>query len=171
MTSDAVIILKFLHVNVVRNYATYTTINEKYDDLSESNFWRITYNSTLDIAVIDWCKLFGARKETTHYARCEERGIADIETQVLSVCNVTMSDYEKMHESIVDYRNKSAAHIDLKDWRLNIPYLSKAIEVTYASYDIFSQKCGLENLDLRRAFEAQSLSTATAIDTFINRKS
>jgi hypothetical protein len=162
-------ILRFLHVNVIWNYATYTTIHSRYDDLSKSNFWRITYNATLDIAVIDWCKLFGAYGEKTHFKNCkEERGIDNFAAQVLSVCKITENDYKALHTSIVDFRNKAAAHVDLDDWRINIPYLNKAVEVTYASFDVFTQNCGLKGWDLRNEFDVQSLSTAMAIDRFTN---
>lgn len=164
-TREATItILRFLHANVVWNYATYTTIHGRYDDLSKSNFWRITYNATLDIAVIDWCKLFGGYKETTHHMNCEERGISDFTAQVLSECKLTEAEYKNLHSSIVTYRDKAAAHVDLDDWRIDVPYLSKAIDVTYASFDIFTKHCGLKGWDLRNEFEVQSLSTATAIE-------
>jgi len=164
MNNDIVTIIKFLHVNIVRNYATYTAIHNDFERLSQSNFWRITYNATLDIAVIDWCKLFGGYKETTHYRNCTERGINDFAAQVLSVCKIIEPEYGSLHSSIIKYRDKAAVHIDLDDWRLDIPYLKKAIDVTYASFDIFTQNCGLQDLDLRMEFDAQSLSTATAID-------
>jgi hypothetical protein len=169
VSDDKITILKFLHVNTVRNYATHTAIHDNFEKLAKSNFWRITYNATLDIAVIDWCKLFGTYGETTHYRNCVERGITDFAAQVLSASNITATEYEALHKSIVDYRNRGAAHIDLDDWQVTIPQLSKAIEVAYVSFDIFAKKVGMEHLDLRGEFGVQHHFTVTAIDAFANR--
>ena len=33
------------------------------------NFWRCIYGNLLDVAVLEWCKVFGSKKEPTHWEK------------------------------------------------------------------------------------------------------
>lgn len=168
LNNDTIKIIKYLHANCVRNYATSKAIHDNFINLNHSNFWRIAHNSALDIAVIEWCKLFGAYKESTHFTNSKERGIQNLEKQILSVCKTTKADYDLLHTSLLKYRDKSVAHIDKNNWQVNVPYLSKAVEHTYISFDIFAANVDIKGCDIRQEFTKQYGETMTAIETFVN---
>lgn len=165
---DAIDISTHLHVSCVRNYAIRKAIQDNFDTLKHSNFWRVVSNSTLDIVVIDWCKLFGAYKESTHFKKCDIRGIDDFENQILVAGSINKSDYDLLHESILAYRDRSVAHIDINNWQVNVPFLSNAIEITYISFDIFAENVGIKGFDIRLEFDAQYSATMDAISAFIS---
>ena len=167
LNNDAVVIVKHLHVTCVRNYAIRKAIQDNFRKLQHSNFWRVVANSTLDTAVLDWCKLFGSRAESTHFSRCAERGIVDFDNQVLATINVSKEDYALLHKDFVTYRDKSAAHIDIDEWLVRVPYLHNAIEITYKSFEIFAANVGINGLDLRKEYEEQYVLTMTAINAFV----
>jgi hypothetical protein len=167
LNKDAINIALHLHVNCVRNYATRLAIQDNFNHLKQSNFWRVVSNSALDITVIDWCKLFGAYKESTHFKNSTERGIQSLEKQVLNVCNTTLADYHLLHTSLLEYRDRSVAHVDINNWQVNVPYLSNAIELIYISFDIFTMNVGIKGLDIRQEFSEQYGETMVAIQPFI----
>jgi hypothetical protein len=167
LNNDAVVIIKYLHVTCVRNYAIRKAIQDNFSEIEHSNFWRVVANSTLDTAVIDWCKLFGSHAESTHFSKCAERGIADFENQVSATTNISKEEYRLLHADFVTYRNKSAAHIDIDEWLVIVPNFHNAIELTYKSFEIFAANVGIKDLDLRKEYEEQYALTMTAINAFV----
>ncbi len=163
-------IVLHLHVNCIRNYATRSAIQDNFEALKHSNFWRVISNSALDITVIDWCKLFGSYKEATHFKNCAERGIDDFENQVLVVSNIAKSEYELLHDGFLAYRDRSAAHIDIDNWQVNVPYLSNAIDITYISFDIFVENVGIKGLNIRQEYAEQYSATMSAIQAFVSQQ-
>ena len=166
LNNDTVVIVKYLHVTCVRNYAIRKAIQDNFNQLKHSNFWRVVANSTLDTVVLDWCKLFGSRGESTHFSKCAERGIIDFDNEVLAKTNISKQDYRLLHIDFVTYRNKSAAHIDIDEWVVRVPYLHNAIEVTYKSFEIFASNAGIKGLDLRKEYDGQYAMTMLAINAF-----
>jgi hypothetical protein len=168
LNDEAIVIAKYLHVSSVRNYAIRKAIEDNFEALKHSNFWCVVANSTLDIAVIDWCKLFGSYSESTHFKNCKERGITDFNKQVLATANIELTDYKLLHESFLTYRDKSVAHVDIDEWQVLVPYLHNAVEITYISFDVFTANVGIKGLDIRQEFNAQYDATMVAIKTCIN---
>jgi len=52
-------------VFIVRNIAFHRSLLPLKDEL-DHNYWIFVFNNFLDMAVLDWCKVFGARSEETH---------------------------------------------------------------------------------------------------------
>ena len=147
--SDLVII-NFIHIDCARNYAIYRAIDAQLEsrDLN-SNFWRVARNSCRDMAIIQWCKLFGSWSETTHWKN--HSFIKDFEIEILKKTNISYDLWKKIHDCILEYRDKNVAHIDLDDWERNIPFMSLAMEILYCSYDAFISP-SYNNLNLRDEF-------------------
>ena len=147
-------IILHLHANFVRNYAIRKAIQDNYSLLKHNNLWHILSNSCLDTAVINWCSLFGANKEATHWKNCSLRGVTDFENQILNVSSINWAEFKELHSAILDYRDRAAAHIDLKHWQVNVPFMHNALEVAYASLDAFKDFNGY-TLDVRAEYSAQ----------------
>lgn len=137
-------IIIHLHANFIRNYAIRRAIEDNSATLVEKNLWRILSNSCLDIAVINWCNLFGAYSESTHWQSCKLRGIIDFENQILNACGISKDDYKSLHHSIKNYRDRAVAHIDLDDWQVNVPFMHNAYKLVCASTDALNQHNALQ---------------------------
>ena len=156
-------IIIHLHANFIRNYAIRKAIEDNSVALVEKNLWSILSNSCLDIAVINWCNLFGAYSESTHWTKCTLRGITDFENQILNVCAISKEDFESLHHSIKDYRDRAAAHIDLDDWQVNVPFMLNAYKIVCASTDALNQHNTLQ-LDASVEYDNQYKITLALIN-------
>ncbi|MCC7310656.1 MAG: hypothetical protein IT510_05360 [Sulfuritalea sp.] len=78
------------------------------------NFWRVIYGNLTDIAVLDWCKLFGSDAESTHW-----KNIVPIEDHeqfraaLFAHCAITKSEWEAYWNEIKTYRDTHSAHNDI----------------------------------------------------------
>jgi hypothetical protein len=134
---DERVIINFLYVDCIRNYAIHKAIIDRHLETPfTNNFWRVTSNSTRDFAVIQWCKLFGSHSESTHWKN--QSYILDFPVEVLNPLDLTKSDWEPLHDAVVEYRDRNAAHIDLSDWYRDIPVMTTAINILYKSFELFS---------------------------------
>ena len=75
-------------------------------------FWRVLNNSTFDMAVINWCKLFGSDDQAhqpTHW-----KNIAPDEqkfrNELLAAIGVSWSEWVSYRYEVKHYRDNSAAH-------------------------------------------------------------
>ncbi len=149
-------VIEYLHVNCVRNYAIHNAIQDFFNNIaSENNFWRVVQNSTFDIAVIDWCKLFGSAKETTHWKNNGVSGILDFDEQILSLASIKTEEWKTTWKEINDYRNKNAAHIDFDDLSRVVPYVGRAIDISFISFDVFATQNHIVGKDIRSEYELQ----------------
>ncbi len=135
LTDNETVIIA-LHLNCIRNYAIRKAIHNQFELIKKNNVWRVISNSCLDIMSIEWCKLFGSdnKLETTHWKNCSERRISDFKKEILNPLKISETQYKTIHKAILDYRNKNAAHTDLNDWKMDIPYFDQAIEIALLSY-------------------------------------
>jgi hypothetical protein len=76
-----------------------------------SNFWISTGNNHLDIAIIDWCKIFGSDDNSTHWKNNVEHE-AKFRSGLLEYLKISREEWDSYWASIVDYRNKETAHFD-----------------------------------------------------------
>ncbi len=96
------------------------------------DFWRIIQGGTLDLAVIEWCKLFGNRDEDTHWSRLiPEAGHDKFRTGLRAAVGMNEAEWDTYWQSMVDYRNEVAAHHDLDPGNAHYPSLDAALEAVY----------------------------------------
>jgi len=74
------------------------------------SFWRLYYGIVLDIAVLEWCKIFGSRKERTHWTRVvkDQAGFRQALIQDLGVDWDTWKAYWKHLKA---YRDNYVSHL------------------------------------------------------------
>jgi hypothetical protein len=167
--SDPRVIINHLHVNCARAFAIYKTIYEyKNDSILQENYWRVVANSSQETAVIQWCGLFGSKDKNnkTHWMNSGVSGIKDrneFKTKILSKIPISFEEWKIIHNSILIYRNKNVAHIDLDDWQRDVPYFDQAIEVLFCSYDIL-----FDNKNLREEYQRTVGETRAVIQKHRN---
>jgi len=95
-------------VVIVRSIGIKCALHE-IDQDPNLNFWRLIYGSMLDIAVIEWCKVFGADNQPTHWKKIIANH-QQFRSGLLSYLGKTEDVWCEYWESMKDYRNNHAAH-------------------------------------------------------------
>lgn len=85
------------------------------DPAPRLNFWRLTYGNLLDMAVIEWCKLFGSdhkEHQPVHWKNTIPKEEHDAFRRGLLIhLGVTLDDWRKYRGEVKDYRDNYAAHL------------------------------------------------------------
>jgi hypothetical protein len=85
------------------------------DPAPRLNFWRLTYGNVLDMAVIEWCKLFGSdnrEHQPVHWKNTIPKEEHDAFREgLLARLNVTSDDWRKYRGEVKGYRDNYVAHL------------------------------------------------------------
>ena len=135
------------------------------------NFWRLIHGNQLDIAVLEWCKVFGSDGEATHWKKIVPPSDHDqFRDGLFGAAGVTAKEWEAYWNAMKKYRdNLVAHHIELNKVD-NYPVLDLALKSScfYYSYLIKELRSLGETRypdDLQvycREFESQAREIATA---------
>lgn len=100
----------------------------------DSDFWKTVNGNFLDVAVLEWCKLFGDEK-ANHYWREVVSAPSKFEAGLLACFNPTLNKLETYCREMRGYRDRFVAHLD-SDFTMHIPNLAvaKASVEYYHSY-------------------------------------
>ena len=111
------------------------------------NFWRLIYGNLLDVAVLEWCKVFGSDAEPTHWKRV----VSDHErfrTGLLSALGIDQGRWVEYWNHMKTYRDTQVAHHWNAPPLTHYPDLTLALESSYFYYDYLI--CELRRLGDRR---------------------
>lgn len=99
------------------------------------NFWRLIHGNQLDIAVLEWCKVFGSDGEATHWKKIVPPASHDqFRDGLFGVVGVTAEGWAAYWNEMKAYRdNLVAHHIELKRVA-NYPVLDLALKSSYYYY-------------------------------------
>lgn len=111
------------------------------------NFWRLIYGNLLDVAVLEWCKLFGADSEPTHWKRVVSDHDAFREA-LLAALGINQPTWVAYWEEMKAYRDALVAHHAPETTVARYPSLDLALESSYFYYAHLIEK-------LRRLGEAR----------------
>lgn len=102
---------------------------EAVDQDPHLNFWRIITGSQLDVAVLEWCKVFGSHNEATHWKQIvPEADHATYRAGLLAALKFSETQWADYWEHMKAYRdNLVAHHIDGHDVG-TYPSLTPALE-------------------------------------------
>lgn len=92
----------------------------------EASFWRVTNNNCLDVCVLDWCKLFGDKRDQHYWANVVSDPVR-FEGNLLANLGVTGNRWESFRLEVREYRDKFVAHLD-SEREMHIPNLDLARE-------------------------------------------
>jgi len=103
------------------------------------NFCRIAYNNSLDICVLEWCKLFGDDKAKLkswdeHYWGKIVSDPAKFESELLQHLNISASAFDIYRIEMRTYRDKFLAHLD-SERTMKPPVLELARQCVDFYYD------------------------------------
>lgn len=112
----------------VRNIAYYRGgwINGAF--VSNEDFWKNTNSNFIDIAVLEWCKLFADRNGKHHWKKVVLYS-DEFRSDLFQEVGVTEDEFLEQLRKTKKYRDKFVAHLD-DDLRMNIPELDLLLSST-----------------------------------------
>jgi hypothetical protein len=132
------------------------------------NFWRLVHGNQLDIAVLEWCKVFGSDGEATHWKNVVPEANRDLyRAELLASLQIDADTWTAYWQELKDYRDNLVAH-HIEDRVANFPRLDLALTSSFFHYRYLLEK--LRALGEQRypddlatyyvAFEEQARETA-----------
>lgn len=126
-------------VAFTRNVQMLRAFDELYQR-RDQNFWIIINGNFLDVAVLEWCKLFGSDNQDHQPAHWKNVvPTADhtaFRSELLLKLGTTGDDWRRYRDGLVNYRNRQAAHLDWRPPRPpNFPHFEMGLNAAYHYYD------------------------------------
>lgn len=86
------------------------------DDDPDLNFWRIQQGNTLDVAVLEWCKLFGSDDEVNQQIHWKNifSDTDGFREGLFSHLGFNQKAWNSYWKSMKGYRDQHVAHLDFK---------------------------------------------------------
>ena len=131
----------FRLVFVVRNIAYHRSLY-KYKDEFEQNYWILIFNNFLDIAALEWCKVFGSKSNLTHWSK-HIKNQDEFRSNMLIHLNLSQEEWEEYWKSIKDYRDCMVAHHIHNPEIENFPDFNIALLSCYFYYEIIIKELRL----------------------------
>lgn len=101
------------------------------------NFWRLLHGNLLDIAVLEWCKLFGSDDEE-HQKAHWKNVVPDkdaFRTSLLKAMEIDGKAWDAYWKEMKTYRDQNVAHRDFSNPNVtHYPKLDLALESSYFYY-------------------------------------
>ncbi|MCL9684558.1 hypothetical protein [Legionella maioricensis] len=146
-----------LCVYFVKNYAYYKAGFDKKVFIDQDEFWITIQNNFLDMAILEWSKLFLKPKSHKYHWENIVRDPASFKKTVLN--------YD--HDRIEIYRDKFVAHLDNK-MIMNIPELEGGLDLVCSLYnEIYSQLPSDKKYDMPKNLkEYYHIHLKQAIDNY-----
>jgi len=127
----------FRLIYVIRNIAKYRSL-AKFKDNFNQNYWILIYNNFFDVAVLEWCKVFGTDSEPTHWKTI----VQDHETfrnGLLNSIGLNEQGWNTFWQSVNSYRNNIIAHFR-RIPGLSYPSLDVIMKSTFYYYEWLQQE-------------------------------
>jgi len=99
------------------------------------NFWRLVLGNQLDVAVLEWCKVFGSHAEATHWKNVVPAAKHDqYRTDLFASLGVNAVDWSRYWEEMKGYRDNLVAHHIEAAKVPNYPHLEFALKSSFFHY-------------------------------------
>lgn len=111
-------------------YRGYKSISKNLERINKNRtYWVMTNNVYLEHLFLEWCKIFGAFSNDTHWHNNHtENEITEFRDLILKTTNLNEEEWSKYHESMMNFRNNYVAHT-IQDYNSPVPYLKHAFSV------------------------------------------
>jgi hypothetical protein len=121
-------------VYLVRSVAMKRALTEINPDPPQ-NFWRLIYGNQLDVAVLEWCKVFGSHAEETHWKSYVPKDQhAEVKAELLEDLGITEDQWNAYWEEMKAYRDTAVAHHVADLMSGNYPKLDHALKSALLLY-------------------------------------
>jgi hypothetical protein len=127
-----------------RNCAYYRAGWDGKKNKATNEFWATVQGNFIDIAVLEWLKLFGDHKDKHHWKKVVDDK-KSFKTQMLDCCEITEEDLVKSRESLKAYRDKFIAHLDSEEV-MQIPVLDTPLALVRYYYTYVADELGVTQL-------------------------
>src|SRR5918999_2860912 len=103
----------------VQHFAYYKSLSAVEGRINDHDFfWARTIFGHLELAVIEWCKVFGSPKEQTHWTKAigpyaVQQASQDFCHRLLSKTGFTQNEWKDYQTKMLILRNKFVAHLDM----------------------------------------------------------
>ncbi len=117
---------------------------ERNDDIYDPTireFWIHISNNAIQMAAINWCKVFGTRKrqnDKTHFSLFVNAGSVKARLQGVSLDNIS--------DRMLNFRDKFAAHEDAEEERQTIPDYDEVMQVMEAFQEAVMEEYDIPEL-------------------------
>lgn len=149
-------------VSIVRAIAVRRAIQGLKPDVT-ATFWHVINGGLFDMAVVDWCVLFGSHHEHNQRLHWKNMFEADAFRPALhGALGVTGDEWSEYQKTIKAYRDENAAHRSLDPKTDAYPNMDRALAATYFYWDWLKATVGDEPLSLKDEYE-RSLETFTEL--------
>ncbi len=99
------------------------------------NFWRLIHGNQLDIAVLEWCKVFGSDGEATHWKKIVPPASHDqFRDSLFAAVGVTAEEWVAYWNEMKTYRDNQVAHHIELNTDSNYPVLDLALKSSFFYY-------------------------------------
>ena len=115
-----------LCLHCLRNLAFYRAAHDARQAWAGEQFWVTAHNDFLDIAVLEWCKVFGDER-AMHDWRKTVTDTAAFLPSLLDHIRLTEGMFNDYIGEMRTYRDKFVAHLDQEN-RMDIPNMAPAIK-------------------------------------------
>ena len=130
----------FRLVHLARSTAMKRVLTE-VDPEPRLNFWRLIHGNQLDIAVLEWCKVFGSDGEPTHWKKIVPPKKHDqFRDDLFTAVGVNAEEWSAYWNNMKAYRdNLVAHHFDFRKVA-NYPVLDLAMQSSFFYYSYLIKK-------------------------------
>ncbi|MDO8777356.1 MAG: hypothetical protein Q7K57_53310 [Burkholderiaceae bacterium] len=99
------------------------------------NFWRLIHGNQLDIAVLEWCKVFGSDGEATHWKKIIAPNEHDkFRNDLFALLGITADTWATYWNEMKGYRDNLVAHHIEMNKPSNYPVLDIALKASFFYY-------------------------------------
>jgi hypothetical protein len=123
----------------IQHIAYYRGLHSKFGEVAaHREFWRSTCDAHLKLAAVSWCNVFGSDSEDLHWKKTAAAEVADQAAQdfrqrMSAHTGFTSDTWQAYHKSMLDFRNKYVAHLDiLTPFFQPVPNFDPAIQTAFA---------------------------------------
>ena len=123
---DVVREVSLLSFSCARNIAYYRAGWKNDRFCSHDDFWRDVNSNFLDVAVLEWCKIYGSKKQIHHWSKVIN-DIESFQTSLFETIQINKKQFKNYCVEMKAYRDKFVEQIDEERYFL-IPDLTIAVE-------------------------------------------
>lgn len=151
-------------LNILRNIAAHKSLFKYKDDFNKS-YWEAIFNNFLEIALIDWFKLFILTSDASHWSNTV-KDKENFRYELLKYLSLSQQAWDEYAASLQRYRDSMPVLSGQKDNAELYPDLSSVVIACYAYYaELLKELNALKNYDYPvdiREYYRSCLHEATA---------
>jgi len=96
-------------------------------------YWQVIHGDLLDVAVVEWCKIFGADREPTHWKKVVDDHDS-FRRELLTFVGVDDATWSEYWKTMKAYRDAEVAHKFKNPDLTHYPSLEIALQSSYFYY-------------------------------------